>query len=202
MVIVAMLAACSKDGSPTKVDQEAEAAKRKATADAEAKANSGAKADQSADLDGKLGSDPLHNGTDSLEELGKGLVDALNAKDGRTLLLLSTNEMEYRTRLFGALHAKTKAKGGPQAAWTKLHERHTQGMKKALDEHGSKGYVFVALESTTKEEHGGLVVHRSPTLRVNDGDGKAVELPILESVIEHPESGTFEILAFGSAAGG
>jgi len=197
VVIVAMLAACSKEGAPTKVDQEAEAAKRKATADAEAKANP-----KTNKGDGKVSDDPLHNGADSLEGLGKSLVDALNAKDGRALLLLSANEIEYRTRLFGVLHAETKAKGGPKVAWTKLHDQSTQGMKKALTEHGGKGYVFVALESTSKEERGGLVVHRSPTLKVNDGDGQAMELKLLESVIEHQASGTFEILAFGSAAGG
>lgn len=200
MVIVAMLAACSKDGAPTKVDQKAEAAKRKATADAEAKAKAKAEPEAKAEPDDDVGDDPLHNGADSLEGLGKSLVDALNAKDGRTLLLLSTNELEYRTRLFGALHPETK--GGPKAAWAKLNGQNTQGMKTALTEHGSKGYVFVSLESTTKETHGGLIVHASPTLKVNDGDGKEMELKLLESVIEHPASGTFEILTFGSAAGG
>ena len=69
-------------------------------------------------------------------------------------------------------------------------------MDRAIREHGGKGYVFVALESTRSEARPGLVVHREPRLVVRDAQGTELELPILGTVLEHPRSGTFAVLTY------
>lgn len=187
VVMAVLLAACSGSKS-TEGDAKAEDSKAesKTTKTGEAKAEVP-----------DLGNEPLHNGQPSLEALGKGIVEALNANDAKAMLALSVTEGEFKQRLFGALITHPNAlRFGPDLAWTNQQGDSLPGMKRALSEHGGKGYSFVALESTTQEDRPGLVVHRKPTLRVADAEGKEQELTFVKVVVEHPASGTFAILVF------
>jgi hypothetical protein len=148
--------------------------------------------------DSPLGDAPLTHGQPSLEALGKAVVAALEAKDGGALLRLAVHQGEFERRLFGVLVSDPRQrKSGPGPAWKNLSSESLRAMGNALSGHGGKGYEFVSLESTRKEERTGLVLHTKPRLTVKDPGGEVLELPILGEVIEHPASGTFLVLSFG-----
>lgn len=146
-----------------------------------------------------VGDAPLANGQPSLEALGKAVVAALEAKDGRALLGLSVSQGEFERRLFGALVKDPgQRKFGPGPAWKNMSSESLPAMGNALSKHGGKGYVFVSLESTKQEERPGLVLHQRPKLVVEDAGGNPLELSILGQVVEHPASGTFLVLSFAN----
>jgi hypothetical protein len=182
VLVVGLLLACGSDRKGTAGNEEARGGEGKA-------GRTVTKND--------VGDAPLVNGKSSLARLGKAVVDALNAKDGKALLGLAVSEEEYKARLFGALVSDpTVARVGPELAWTNQAKGSFAGMAKALEEHAGKGYVFVSLESTSKEERGGLVMHRDPKLTVKDAGGATLTPKFLGVVVEHPASGTFLVLSF------
>lgn len=144
-----------------------------------------------------LGDAPLANGQPSLEALGKGIVAALEAKDGGSLLRLSVSQGEFERRLFGVLVSDPEQrKAGPGLAWKNLSSASLVAMGSALSQHGGSGYTFVRLEPGRREELTGLVLHHAPKLVVKDRDGVEIEAKILGEVVEHPASGTFLVLSF------
>jgi hypothetical protein len=144
-----------------------------------------------------IGDAPLANGQPSLEALGKGIVAALEAKDGGALMRLSVSQGEFEQRLFGTLVGDPEQrKFGPGPAWKNMSSESLVAMGNALTKHGGKGHVFVSLEATRKEERPGLVLHQALELTVKDAGGKSLELPILGEVVEHSASGTFLVLSF------
>jgi hypothetical protein len=185
-----LLVACSKNPSEnkTKVGTKASSAESK-----QGKSESEAAGDDTI----AIGDKPLANGKKSLEELGQAIVDALAAKNGRSLLGLAIAEVEYKTRLLGVqVTTSTAAGAGPEGAWQAHNSNSLLGMKTALEEHGGKPYTFVALESTKQEQRLGLVVHQAPVLRVEDEQGQPLELSIPASLVEHEKSGTFAVLSY------
>lgn len=177
-----LLAACGgSGGSPPPEGQQAEARDAK---DAERVEARGSEA-------------PLAHGQPSLEALGKAVVAALAASDGKALWALSVTETELEGRLFHAVVTEPRLVGaGPKRAWLEHSASSRSGLSKALGEHGGKGYAFVSLVSTTSEARGGVVIHRAPTLTVADASGSTRSLPVLGTVLEHPASGTWVVLAF------
>ncbi|MCA9651971.1 MAG: hypothetical protein H6712_23895 [Myxococcales bacterium] len=143
-----------------------------------------------------VGGEPLRAGLGSLEALGRAVVDGLDAQDAAALRAVAVDEAEY-TRLYPALISHPNmARLGAGLAWTNQAAESLGDMDRAIREHGGKGYVFVALESTRSEARPGLVVHREPRLVVRDAQGTELELPILGTVLEHPRSGTFAVLTY------
>jgi hypothetical protein len=181
LVVGALLLACSNDNSKTP-------SKDAPRPETDAKEGPGTSS---------VGDKPLSNGQPSLEALGKAVVAALEAKDGRALLGLSVSQQEFEWRLFGALVSDpSQRKLGPGPAWKNMSSESLRAMGNALSKHGGKGHVFWSLESTKKEERSGLVLHRRPKLVVKDAGGNMLELSILGEVVEHPASGTFLVLSF------
>lgn len=182
IVMVTLLLACSSDRTPARAAKSEPEAERDQVA-------------HEAPID--VGDEPLHNGTPSLSALGEAVVDALASNDGRRLLALTVPQVEYERRLFAALVDDAKRRGmGPQLVWQQLAVDSRRGLATALSEHGGKGYAFERLESTDRQERGGLVVHSGLRLVVKDTEGATLELKILDTVVEHPASGTFSILTF------
>jgi hypothetical protein len=181
IVVGALLLACSSDSKPRAGD----GANGDDTKGGASRAVTG------------MGDAALLNGQPSLAALGKGIVAALQAKNGRALAALAVTQAEFEQRLFGTVVSDPEARrGGPSHAWRGLSSESVADMAKALSKHGGKGYVFVSLESTKHEARGELVVHEAPRLTVEDANGAPLELKILGQVVEHPASGTFLVLTF------
>jgi hypothetical protein len=185
LVVGALLLACSSDDNKTRPEGGASRDDPKEESEIEGGGAS------------TIGEAPLANGQPSLEALGKAVVAALEAKDGRALLGLSVSQGEFERRLFGALVGDPEQrKFGPGPAWKNMSSESLVAMGNALNKHGGKGHVFVSLEATRKEERPGLVLHHAPKLTVKDAGGNSLELPILGEVVEHSASGTFLVLSF------
>jgi hypothetical protein len=194
VVVGALLVACSSESKPT-ANNDAPRGDGPERNAAEGEVIEGT--DPKTTLAAPVGEAPLVNGQPSLEALGKAVVAALEAKDGRALMGLAVSQPEFEHRLFGALVSDPDMRRhGAAPAWKNLSSESLIAMGNALSKHGGKGLAFVSLESTARDERPGLVVHAAPKLTVQDPTGTALELPILGQVLEHPASGTFLVLSF------
>jgi hypothetical protein len=145
----------------------------------------------------EVGEAPFEGARASLDDLGRAVVDALDARDRAALLAMTVNAAEYKQRLFEKLANHPNALAlGPDLAWD-MHNGESQGdLQSAIDDFGGRGFVFVAIEPELRKDRGEIVIHKAPKLRVKDRDGNERVLEILGPVVEHVASGGFKVLAF------
>ncbi|MCB9756327.1 MAG: hypothetical protein H6713_40935 [Myxococcales bacterium] len=146
----------------------------------------------------ELGDAPLADGSESLEQLGRRVVEALNARDVEALRRLAITEAEFKTRLFEVLSNHESARQiGPDLLWSMQRGESDDDLGHILDLHGGRAYEFAGVEPDRVERREGVTLHRTPTLVVRSPDASALlRLRLLASVVEHDETHTFKLIAY------
>ncbi len=146
----------------------------------------------------ELGDAPLEGGVSSLEELGRSVIAALNARELESLQDLAITASEFKTRLFDVLSNHESARQlGPELLWRMQRGESDDDLGHILDLHGGRGYEFVAVEPERVERRDGVTLHREPVLVVREaGSSEPRRLRLLATVVEHDQTHTFKLLAY------
>ncbi len=140
---------------------------------------------------------PLAGGLDSLDAVGRAVVEGLNAGDARGLMQLLLSEADFSGRLFDVLSNHSNARQmGPELIYAMQWKQSEDEMTRALAAFGRRGLRLVAVEPGTIETLAGVTLYRRPRLRVEDAQGAALTLDLLGTVVEHRPSSTFKILGY------
>jgi hypothetical protein len=140
---------------------------------------------------------PLVGGLDSLDAVGRAVVEGLNAGDARGLMQLLLSEADFSGRLFDELSNHPNARQmGPELIYTMQQQQSEDEMTRALEAFGRRGLRLVSVEPGTIENLAGVTLYRRPRLRVEDARGAALVLELLGTIVEHRPSSTFKILGY------
>ncbi|MEZ4448617.1 MAG: hypothetical protein R3B09_03990 [Nannocystaceae bacterium] len=144
-----------------------------------------------------VGDAPLVGGRPSLDALGQAIVDGLNDGDAAALRAVVVDAGDFKGRLFAAVsNHPSAAQMGPDLVWQLQQRESADELARSIERHGGQGLRFQELRPAAREERGEVVLHRRPALVVTDSSGATQTLEFLASVIEHPKSGTFVLLAY------
>lgn len=144
-----------------------------------------------------VGPDPLVGGYESIDALGRAVVDALSTGDRVAAWAIVVDVHEWKTRLFPALVNHPSAlKLGPDLAWSNMAGESEGDMKRALDRFGGKPWRYVRIDVPETKDRGELQTHLRPTLVVADEGDEEHSLPILGPIVEHRATGTFKLLSY------
>jgi len=136
-------------------------------------------------------------GVASLDELGRAVVAALNARDAESLVALAVDKAEYTGRLFPAIVTHAGAESmGRDVLWDMHAHQSRDDMRRALDLHGGANLSFVRFEPRRTVRRAGVVFHQRPHVIVRDEGGAERTLQILASLVEHESTQTFKLLGF------
>jgi hypothetical protein len=146
----------------------------------------------------ELGPEPLKGGQTSLHALGEAIVDGLARGDAQALDALIVDTHDYKTRLFALLANSPSAhQMGADLLWDMQSRESSDERDRAVRLYGRRPLRLVSITSPrAAERRGGLILHRSPVLVVEDDQGAAHELRILATVLEHEATSTFKLLAY------
>lgn len=139
----------------------------------------------------------LEGGLDSLEAVGRAVVDGLNAGDARALMGLLLSEGDFTDRLFDALSNHPNARQmGPALIFAMQRGQSEDELSRALERLGQRSLRLLAVEPGTVEVVAGATLYRRPLLRVEDARGERLTLELLGTIVEHMPSHTFKILGY------
>ena len=144
-----------------------------------------------------VGDASMENAADSLEGLGKAIVEALNAGDAQALAAVAITEREYKDRFFPITIHHPSGRGlGADIAWAELHGESQGDMQTSLERYGKQSLQFVRFDSKSVDERPKVKLHRRPKVVVEDASGEERTLVMVGSILEHTPSGGFKVLAF------
>lgn len=148
-----------------------------------------------------VGKEPLGGAAESLDALGRSIVEALNTNDREALIAIAVNRQEYETRLFPALATSPNAlRTGAGHSWMIMSIESNGDLTSALKDYGGRNWTFVRLEPLVVEPRPGLMLYRNPKVVVRDPQGEEHKLVMLGPVVEHRASGGFKVIAYRDTA--
>ena len=140
---------------------------------------------------------PLEGGLDSLDAVGRAVVEGLNAGDADVLMQLLLVEADFTGRLFDVLSNHPNARQmGPGLIYAMQRRQSEDELGRALERFGRRGLRLLAVEPGTVETAAEAALLRRPLLRVEDAHGERMALELLGTVVEHTPSRTFKILGY------
>lgn len=140
---------------------------------------------------------PLAGGLDSLDAIGRGVVDGLNASDARGLMQLLLTEADFSGRLFDALSNHPNARQmGPELIYAMQRRQSEDELSRALERLGRRRLRLLAVEPGAIEAVAGATLYRRPRLQVEDARGERLTLDLLGTIVEHTPTHTFKLLGY------
>lgn len=140
---------------------------------------------------------PLEGGLDSLDSVGRAVVEGLNAGDARGLMRLLLVEADFSGRLFDVLSNHPNARQmGPGLIFAMQRRQSEDELARAIERYGRRDLRLLAVEPGTVETAAGATLIRRPLLRVEGAHGERMTLELLSTVVEHTPSHTFKILGY------
>jgi hypothetical protein len=129
-------------------------------------------------------------------DLGRAVVEGLNANDPEALYRLLVSKQEYTGELWPAFPASDpKFNFTPEFAWSNLYKKCVIGIEKRTARHGGKNLSFSGIRfDRPTEAYNGFRLHRGTVLTVRNPDGKEGELKFLGSVVE--KGGRYRLLSY------
>jgi hypothetical protein len=129
---------------------------------------------------------PLPDSHESVESLGRAVLDAIERRDADALQALALNRVEFTEHVWSELPAAQPNRNlSAGYVWGDLNQKSNTSLKRLLAAHGGKTYTLQSvrfLGETTQYDT--YLVHRESELTVMDTEGTTSRLRLFGSVIE------------------
>ncbi|MGD8394726.1 MAG: hypothetical protein PVF43_04545 [Candidatus Eiseniibacteriota bacterium] len=108
-------------------------------------------------------------GEKTLDDLGRRIVDALNAEDSDHLNVLRINRREFETILWPEFPQSRPFAGIPGDEAYMFHfAKCRSGSRKAIRQHGGKGYEYLGIETGSVDTWTNFMLYEDVIIRVRD----------------------------------
>lgn len=136
----------------------------------------------------------LANSSDSIDDLGKRALAAIESNDIKELNKLRIQRDEFKNYLWPEFPA-SKNKVPFDFAWDNLNGKTIKGMSRAISDFGGQEFKLVNVTFEKDDEsYPSFVIHTHAVLHVTNHEGKERQLRFCGSMVER--NGEFKFLSF------
>lgn len=136
----------------------------------------------------------LANSCNSVDDLGREVLEAIKSKDIKKLDALRINRDEFKKYLWPEFPA-SKNNVPFDFAWDNLNGKTIKGMTRAITDFGGQDFELIYVTFEEKDEfYANFTIHTSALLNVAERSGHEKRLKFCGSIVER--NGEFKLLSY------
>jgi len=139
---------------------------------------------------------PLPHSQESVDDLARAVLQAIERRDIDELHALALNKEEFTAQVWPELPAARPERNlSPAFVWGDLNQKSNIMLRETLLEHGGKKYQLVRVRFLGRTTpYPSYVVHRESEVTVTDAEGHERQMRLFGSVIER--AGRFKVFSY------